>query len=90
MITVDSESFLAVVTAAALAALIGGLAGRRALVPVVVVEIVLWIVIGPEVLGLADPDDFLDFSCATRASSARASAATCWPRGPWASSAQSS
>jgi Kef-type K+ transport system membrane component KefB len=61
MITVDSESFLAVVTAAALAALIGGLAGRRALVPVVVVEIVFGIVIGPEVLGLADPDDFLDF-----------------------------
>jgi len=61
MLTVDSESFLAVVTAAALAALAGGLAGRRLLVPVVVVEIVLGIVIGPEVLGLADPDDFLDF-----------------------------
>jgi Kef-type K+ transport system membrane component KefB len=61
MLTVDSESFLAVVTAAALAALVGGLAGRRALVPVVVVEIVLGIVIGPEVLGLADPDDFLHF-----------------------------
>jgi Kef-type K+ transport system membrane component KefB len=61
MLTVDSESFLAVVTAAALAALVGGLAGRRALVPVVVVEIVLGIVIGPEVLGLANPDDFLDF-----------------------------
>ena len=61
MLTVDSESFLAVVTAAALAALVGGLAGRRLLVPVVVVEIVLGIVIGPEVLGLADPDDFLDF-----------------------------
>ena len=61
MITVDSESFLAVVTAAALAALIGALAGRRILLPVVVVEIVLGIVIGPDVLGLANPDDFLEF-----------------------------
>ena len=61
MITVDSESFLAVVTAAALAALVSGVAGRRVLLPVVVVEIVLGIIIGPDVLGLADPDDFLDF-----------------------------
>jgi Kef-type K+ transport system membrane component KefB len=61
MITVDSESFLAVVSVAALAALIGGLAGRRVLVPVVAVEIVLGILIGPEVLGLAKPDEFLDF-----------------------------
>jgi Kef-type K+ transport system membrane component KefB len=61
MITVDSESFLAVVSAAAIAALIGGLAGRRVLVPVVAVEIVLGILIGPEVLGLAKPDEFLDF-----------------------------
>jgi Kef-type K+ transport system membrane component KefB len=61
VITVDSESFLAVVTVSALAALIGGLAGRRVLVPVVVVEILLGIVIGPELLGLAERDDFLDF-----------------------------
>jgi Kef-type K+ transport system membrane component KefB len=61
MITVDSESFLAVVSAAAIAALVGGLAGRRVLVPVVAVEIVLGILIGPEVLGLAKPDEFLDF-----------------------------
>ena len=61
MITVDSESFLAVVSVAALAALIGGLAGRRVLVPVVAVEIVLGILIGPEALGLAKPDEFLDF-----------------------------
>jgi Kef-type K+ transport system membrane component KefB len=61
MITVDSESFLAVVAAAAIAALIGGIAGRRMLLPVVVVEIVLGIVIGPDVLGFAEPDDFLDF-----------------------------
>jgi Kef-type K+ transport system membrane component KefB len=61
VITVDSESFLAIVAAAAIAALVGGLAGRRVLVPVVAVEIVLGILIGPQVLGLADPDEFLDF-----------------------------
>jgi Kef-type K+ transport system membrane component KefB len=61
MIPVDSESFLAIVTAAALAALIGGLASRRLLVPVVVIEILLGILIGPELLGLAEPDAFTDF-----------------------------
>jgi Kef-type K+ transport system membrane component KefB len=61
MITVDSESFLAVATAAALAALVGGLASPRVLVPTVVVEVVLGILIGPELLDLARPDDFLDF-----------------------------
>lgn len=61
MISVDSESFLAVVAAAALAALIAGVAGRRVVVPVVVIELLLGILVGPEVLGLAEPDDFLDF-----------------------------
>jgi len=61
MITVDSESFLTVVTVAALAALLGGLAARRMVVPVVVLEILLGILVGPEVLDLAQPDDFLDF-----------------------------
>ena len=61
MITVDSESFLAVVAAAAMAALVGALAAPRLLLPVVVLEIVLGIVIGPDVLGLAEPDAFLDF-----------------------------
>jgi Kef-type K+ transport system membrane component KefB len=61
MITVDSESFLAVVGAAALAGLVAGLAGRRLAVPVVVVEVLLGILIGPELLGLAEADQFLDF-----------------------------
>lgn len=61
MITVDSESFLAVVGAAAVAALIAGLVGPRLALPVVVIEILLGILIGPDLLGLADPDDFLDF-----------------------------
>ena len=62
MVNVDSESFLAIATVAALAALLGGLlAGGRLPLPVVVLEIVLGIVIGPELLGLAKPDDFVDF-----------------------------
>jgi Kef-type K+ transport system membrane component KefB len=61
MISVDSGSFLTVVTAAALAALAAGLVAGRVPVPVVVLEIVLGILVGPAVLGLADPDDFLEF-----------------------------
>jgi Kef-type K+ transport system membrane component KefB len=61
MITVDAESFLTVVAAAAIAALVAALAGPRLAVPVVVIEIVLGILVGPELLGLAEPDEFLDF-----------------------------
>jgi Kef-type K+ transport system membrane component KefB len=61
MIDIDSESFLAVVIASALAAFVAGVVSTRMPLPVVVVEIVLGIFIGPEVLGIADPDDFLDF-----------------------------
>ena len=62
MVNVDSESFLAIAVVAALAALLAGLmAGSRLPLPVVVIEIVLGIVIGPELLGLAKPDDFVEF-----------------------------
>ena len=61
MLTVDSESFLAVAAVAALAALVAGLLAGRLPLPVVVVEIVLGIVIGPDLLGLAEPDDFIEF-----------------------------
>jgi Kef-type K+ transport system membrane component KefB len=61
MIDVDSESFLTVVVVAALAALIAGVVADHFPLPVVVIEIVLGIVVGPELLGLAQPDDFLDF-----------------------------
>ena len=61
MITVDSESFLTVVAVGAIAALAAGLIGPRLTIPVVVLEIVLGILVGPELLGLAEPDDFLDF-----------------------------
>ena len=61
MIGIDSESFLAVVVAGALAAFVAGLVSTRMPLPVVVVEILLGILIGPDLLGLADPDAFLDF-----------------------------
>jgi Kef-type K+ transport system membrane component KefB len=61
MITVDSESFLTVVAVGAIAAFAAGLIGPRLALPVVVLEIVLGIVAGPELLGLAKPDEFLEF-----------------------------
>ena len=61
MIVVDSESFLTVVVVAALAAFVAGTVSSRLPLPVVVVEIVLGIVVGPELLGLAEPDQFLEF-----------------------------
>jgi Kef-type K+ transport system membrane component KefB len=61
MISVDSESFLTVVVVGAMAAFAAGLIAPRLAVPVVVLEIVLGIVVGPELLGLAKPDDFLEF-----------------------------
>ena len=61
MIDVDSESFLTIVTVAALAAVAAGLVAPHLAVPVVVIEIVLGIVVGPELLGLAEPDEFIEF-----------------------------
>jgi len=61
MVSVDAGSFLVIVTVAALAAFLAALVGSRLAVPVVVVEIVLGIIVGPELLGLADPDTFIDF-----------------------------
>ncbi len=61
MITVDTESFLTVVVVAALAASVATLVSPHLALPVVVVEIVLGIIVGPELLGFAEPDAFLDF-----------------------------
>lgn len=61
MLSVDTGSFLAIVGVAALAALIVGIGGRRVLMPVVVLELVLGIVIGPDVLDLAQSDAFVEF-----------------------------
>jgi len=61
MVNVDTESFLTIVVVAALSAYLAGVLARRLVVPVVVLELVFGIVVGPEVLGLADPDDFISF-----------------------------
>ena len=61
MITVDTDSFFAIVVVAAVAAVTAAVVPRRFAPPVVVLELVLGIVIGPEVLGLAEMDDFIEF-----------------------------
>ena len=60
----DTTSFLLVLLAAAAAPFIAAGANRLSphmVVPIVVVEIVLGAVIGPDVLGLAEMNDILDF-----------------------------
>jgi Kef-type K+ transport system membrane component KefB len=61
MVTVDAESFLVIVTVAALAAFLAASVGSRLTVPVVVIEIVAGIIVGPELLSLATADEFVDF-----------------------------
>ena len=61
MITVDEASFFAVILTAALAAVTVVVVPKRLAPPVVVVELIFGIVIGPQVLGLAEPDEFIDF-----------------------------
>jgi Kef-type K+ transport system membrane component KefB len=61
MVTVDAESFLLIATVSALASLVGGILSSHFIVPVVVIEIVAGIVLGPELLDLAQPDDFIEF-----------------------------
>jgi Kef-type K+ transport system membrane component KefB len=61
MVSVDAGSFLVIVTVAALAALLAGWVQPRLAIPVVVIEIVAGIVVGPELLDLAEPDDFIEF-----------------------------
>jgi Kef-type K+ transport system membrane component KefB len=61
MINVDTASFIVITLVAALAAISYAVLPRRFAPPVVVIEILLGIVIGPEVLDLAQTDDFTDF-----------------------------
>jgi Kef-type K+ transport system membrane component KefB len=61
VITVDTDSFFAIVVVAALAAIAVAYLPKRFAPPVVVLELVLGIVIGPEVLELAKSSDFVDF-----------------------------
>ncbi|HEX6454890.1 MAG TPA: cation:proton antiporter [Solirubrobacterales bacterium] len=60
-IQVDTGSFFAIVMVAAIAAIIVALLPKRMAPPVVVLELVLGIVIGPHVLHLAHIDDFVEF-----------------------------
>ncbi|HKH64798.1 MAG TPA: cation:proton antiporter [Solirubrobacterales bacterium] len=61
MITVDTDSFFAIVVVAAIAAITVAFVPKRFAPPVVVLELILGIVIGPELLDLAHSDDFVNF-----------------------------
>jgi len=61
VIGVDATSFLVIVATAAIAGLIVTTLGPRVAIPVVVVEILLGIIVGPEVAGLADLDPATQF-----------------------------
>jgi Kef-type K+ transport system membrane component KefB len=61
MTTVDATSFLVIVAFAALAALVVTVLAPRLTLPVVVVELVLGIAIGPQGASLADVDAFTNF-----------------------------
>ena len=60
-IEVDAGSFFAIVVVAAVAAVTVAAVPKRLAPPVVVLELILGIAIGPEILGLAHSDDFIDF-----------------------------
>ena len=61
MFDVDQQSFLVIVVVAAVAAVTVAAVPARVAPPVVVVELLLGIVVGPQVLDLADTDDFIQF-----------------------------
>jgi Kef-type K+ transport system membrane component KefB len=61
LIHVDTDSFFVIVVIAALAAITVAVVPRRLAPPVVVVELLLGILVGPEVLDVAKTDSFIDF-----------------------------
>lgn len=61
MIDVDTPSFFAIVLVAAVAAVTVTVVPKRLAPPVVVLELMLGIVVGPHVLGLAHSDSFIEF-----------------------------
>jgi Kef-type K+ transport system membrane component KefB len=61
VIQVDTDSFFVIVSIAALAAITVAAVPKRFAPPVVVVELMMGIVVGPEVLDLATTDEFIDF-----------------------------
>jgi len=60
-IEVDAASFLVITLVALAAAWTVTMLGPRIAIPVVIVEVVLGIAIGPQGLALAEADDFIDF-----------------------------
>jgi len=61
VLNIDTESFLIIAATAAVASTLVTFGGRWVFVPVVVLELVLGIIIGPDVLGLVEPDTFVQF-----------------------------
>jgi Kef-type K+ transport system membrane component KefB len=61
LIDVDTDSFFVIVLIAAMAAITVAVVPRQFAPPVVVVELMLGILVGPEVLDLAQTSDFIDF-----------------------------
>ncbi len=61
MITVDTDSFFVIVVVAAVSAITVATVPKKFAPPVVVLELMLGIVIGPEILGLAHNDEFVEF-----------------------------
>lgn len=61
MITVDTDSFFAIVVVAALAAVTVAFLPKRFAPPVVVLELVMGILIGPEVFDFAHTSEFVEF-----------------------------
>jgi Kef-type K+ transport system membrane component KefB len=61
MVEIDASSFFIIVAVAAIAALIVALVPGRFVPPVVVLELLLGILIGPDVLDIAAADEFIDF-----------------------------
>src|SRR4029079_12858163 len=58
---VDTDSFFVIVVIAALAAVTVAVVPRRFAPPVVVVELLMGILVGPEVLDMAGTDSFIEF-----------------------------
>jgi Kef-type K+ transport system membrane component KefB len=61
VIDVDTSSFFAIVLVAAIAAVTVAIVPKRYAPPVVVLELLMGIAIGPQVLDLAHSDDFIQF-----------------------------
>jgi Kef-type K+ transport system membrane component KefB len=60
-IQVDTQSFFVVVVAAAIAAITVAIVPKRFAPPAVVLELLIGIVVGPQLLDLAHPDEFIEF-----------------------------